>query len=71
MQSQRVLILSERFGLELAKDLDEVGSSKLWESENISMNSYMHLCTIHQCENLVCSVLLAYFVYVRMPLNME
>ena len=30
-------MLSERFGLGLAEDLDEVGSSKLWESENISM----------------------------------
>ena len=40
MQSQRVLVLSERFGFLLAKNLDKVVSSKLWESENIGINIY-------------------------------
>ena len=32
-------MLSERFGLLLAENLDEVGSSKLWESEFIGIIS--------------------------------
>ena len=31
-------MLSERFGLLLAENLDEVGSSKLWESEFIGID---------------------------------
>ena len=42
VQSQRVLMLSERFGFLLAENLDEVGSSKLVNSENISM--YIRSC---------------------------
>ena len=41
-QSQRVLMLSERFGFLLAENLDEVVTSKLWESNFISMNNYTY-----------------------------
>ena len=41
-QSQRVLMLSERFGFLLAENLDKVGSSKLLESDFISMNNYTY-----------------------------
>jgi len=40
-QSQRLLLLSENFGLLLAENLDEVGFSKQWDSENICMNICM------------------------------
>ena len=38
LQSQRVLMLAERFGIILAENLDAIVSSNLVNSTNISMN---------------------------------